>query len=188
MSLGSKYPTFRLTYQKGVNNFLGSDVNFDKWKFSVSNAMNLKLAGTFKYNVSAGGFLNNKRVFIQDYVHFNGNQTIYASPYVNSFQISPYYANSTTANFYTTINIEHHFNGMLTNKIPLFKRLNWNLVAGSNAYYVNNNNNYVEVFAGIENILKFIRVDFISSYLNGNYSDFGIRIGIGGLISVDNNR
>jgi hypothetical protein len=185
--LGSDYPTFGLMYQRGIRDLLGSDVDFDKWKFSMKQSINFKLAGTFKYNVSVGGFLNRKKVFIQDYQHFNGNQTIYANDYLNSFQLSPYYANSTTANFYATANIEHHFNGMLTNKIPLFKRLNWNLVAGSNAYYVNNNNNYVEAFAGIENILKFIRVDFVTSYLNGKYGDFGIRIGIGGLISANNN-
>lgn len=186
--LGSKYPTFSFMYQKGVNNIFGSDVNFDKWKFSIRNSMNLKLAGTFKYNVSVGGFLNTKKVFIQDYQHFNGNQTFYASEYLNSFQIAPYYANSTTAGFYATANIEHHFNGMLTNKIPLFKRLNWNLVAGANAFYVNSDNNYVEAFAGLENIFKILRVDFVTSYLNGRQGSFGIRLGFGGLFTFSNNR
>ncbi|HEY0297676.1 MAG TPA: DUF5686 and carboxypeptidase regulatory-like domain-containing protein [Arachidicoccus sp.] len=181
VAVGSKYPTFELMYQKGIDGLLGSDVNFDKWKFSIYNSMNFKLAGTFKYNVCIGGFLNANSVYIQDYQHFNGNQTAFASAYVNSFQLSPYYANSTIAHFYATANIEHHFNGMLTNKIPLFKRLNWNLVAGSNAYYVNSNNNYVEVFAGLENIFKIIRIDAITSYLNGRKGEFGIRIGAGGL-------
>jgi hypothetical protein len=186
--LGSKYPTFSFMYQKGINGVLGSDVNFDKWKFSVYHSINLKLAGTFKYNLAVGGFLNTKKVYIQDYQHFNGNQTVYASEYLNSFQIAPYYANSTTAGFYATANIEHHFNGMLTNKIPLFKRLNWNLVAGANAFYVNSDNNYVEAFAGLENIFKIIRVDFVTSYLNGQQGSFGIRIGFGGLFTFNNSR
>ena len=59
--------------------------------------------------------------------------------------------------------LEHHFNGLLTNKIPLFRRLNWNLVAGSNAFYVNRDNNYVEIFGGLENIFKLIRVDVVGS-------------------------
>ena len=129
-----------------------------------------------------GGFLNSKKVFIQDYQHFNGNQVFYASPYVNSFQLAPYYANSTTAAFYMVGNIEHHFNGLLTNKIPLFRKLNWHLVAGSNAFYVNTNNNYVEVFAGLENIFKLFRVDVVASYLNGNTGQVGVRVGFGGLL------
>lgn len=180
--LGSKYPTFTLSYEKGFNNVLGSDVDFDKWNFSVTDDMNLKLAGQFNYRIDIGGFLNDKTVFIQDYRHFNGNQIIFASKYLNSFQIAPYYANSTTASFYATLHAEHHFNGLLTNKIPLFKRLNWNLVAGTNAFYVNSDNNYFEIFAGLENILKLFRVDFVGSYLNGNNGQFAVRIGLGGLL------
>jgi uncharacterized protein DUF5686/carboxypeptidase-like protein len=179
--LGSKYPTFTLDYEKGFNNILGSDVDFDKWNFSITDDMNFKLAGQLNYRIDIGGFLNNHSVFIQDYRHFNGNQILFASTYLNSFQIAPYYSNSTTASFYTTIHAEHHFNGLLTNKIPLFKRLNWNLVAGTNAFYVNQNNNYVEVFAGLENILKLFRVDVVGAYLNGNKGQVAVRIGLGGL-------
>ncbi len=179
--VGSKYPTLSLSYYKGIENFLGSDVNFDKWKFAVWDEMNFKLLGLFKYNFSIGGFLNSKSVPIQDYQHFNGNQVFLASPYVNSFQLAPYYANSTTAAFYAVGNVEHHFNGLLTNKIPLFRKLNWHLVAGSNAFYVNSNNNYVEVFAGLENIFKLLRVDVIGSYLNGQTGMVGVRVGFGGL-------
>ncbi len=180
--LGSKYPTFRLEYEKGFKNILGSDVDFDKWNFSVADGLNFKLAGQLNYRIDIGGFLNSRSVFIQDYRHFNGNQTIFASRYLNSFQVAPYYANSTTASFYTTIHAEHHFNGLLTNKIPLFKKLNWNLVAGSNAFYVNSNNNYIEVFAGLENILKLFRVDLVASYLDGNKGQVAVRIGLGGLL------
>lgn len=182
MAVGSKYPTLSLSYDKGIENILGSDVNFDKWKFSVRDDVNFKLLGLLKYHFSIGGFLNNKKVFIQDYQHFNGNQVLYASTYLNSFQLAPYYANSTTAPFYAVGNIEHHFNGLLTNKIPLFRKLNWYLVAGSNAFYVNNSNNYVEAFAGVENILKLFRVDVIASYLNGKTGQAGVRIGFDGLL------
>ena len=182
MSLGSNYPTFSLNYTKGIENIFGSDVNFDKWRFSISDDKNFKLAGLLKYKLGIGGFLNTHKVFIQDYQHFNGNRTLRASEYVNSFQLARYYDNSTTSSFYTYGHLEHHFNGLLTNKIPLFKRLNWNLVGGGNAFYVNGKNNYVEVFAGLENILKIFRVDFVASYSNGKSTTTGIRIGTGGIL------
>jgi len=182
ISIGSKYPTFALDYQKGWSSILGSDVNFDKWQFSLWDDANFKLRGLLKYRFSIGGFLNTRSVYIQDYQHFNGNQTLFANDYLNSFQLAPYYANSTTASIYTTGHIEHHFNGFLTNKIPLFRRLNWYLVGGSNAFYVSRNNNYVEVFGGLENIVKFFRVDLVGSWLNGHYNQTGIRIGLGGLL------
>ncbi len=182
MPIGSKYPTFSFTYSKGLENVLGSDVNFGKWKLSVWDDMNFKLRGLLKYRFSIGGFINSKKVFIQDYQHFNGNQLLFASQYLNSFQVAPYYENSTTAAFYAVGHLEHHFNGFLTNKIPLFKKLNWHLVGGANGFLVNSSNNYVEVFAGIENILKIARVDVVASYLNGNKGQVGVRIGFGGLL------
>src|SRR5690606_39515031 len=69
--------------------------------------------------------------------------------------------------------LEHHFNGLLTNKIPLLNQLKWNLVAGANAFYVNSDNNYVEVFAGLENIFKLIRVDVIAGYQSQDATQIG---------------
>ncbi len=178
--LGSKYPTFSFNYTKGIQNVFGSNVNFDKWNFIINDTKNFNLAGELKYKIGVGGFLNNKTVFIQDYQHFAGNRSNNASEYVNSFQLAKYYANSTVANFYTFGHVEHHFNGLLTNKIPLFKKLNWNIVAGSNAFYVNKTNNYVEGFVGIENIFKIFRIDIVQAYENGNHAVTDYRIGLGG--------
>lgn len=182
MPIGSKYPVLGLSYQAGIDKLLGSDVAFQKWQFTVTDDLNLKLRGLLKYRFGVGGFLNRDKVFIQDYQHFNGNQLIFAGQYLNSFQLAPYYGNSTTESFYAIGHLEHHFNGLLTNKIPLFRRLNWHLVGGANAFFVNRDNNYVEVFAGLENILKFFRVDIVASYLNGNKGEVGVRIGFGGLL------
>lgn len=182
-AIGSKYPVFSLVYQKGWDGVLGSDVNFDKWRFTVSDDMNFRLAGRLSYRLGMGGFLNTNSVPIQDYQHFNGNQLVLASEYLNSWQLAPYYSNSTTASFYATGHVEHHFNGFLTNKIPPFRQLNIFLVGGANAFYVNSGNNYVEVFGGLENILKVFRVDVVSSWMGGHYYQTGVRVGLGGLLS-----
>lgn len=182
VSIGSNYPTFSFSYTKGIKRVFGSDVDFDKWMFSIRDDKNLKLAGTLKYKFAAGGFLNRSKVFIQDYFHFNANSLNGASEYVNSFQLTSSYANSTTENFYALGHMEHHFNGLLTNKIPLFKKLNWNLVAGANAFFINPNKQFVEVFAGIENIFKIFRVDYVTAYKNGKYSTSAIVIGAGGVL------
>lgn len=181
VAIGAKYPRFEVGYTKGIHG-LGSDVDYDKWNAQVSDNMNFKLFGELRYRLAAGGFLNSKEVGIPDYQHFNGNQTFYNIRYLNSFQLAPYYKYSNTASFYTTLNLEHHFNGLLTNKIPLLNRLKWNLVAGTNAFYINSDNNYVEVFAGLENIFKLIRVDVIAGYQSKDATRIGVRAGFGGLL------
>lgn len=188
VGIGSKYPTFVVNYTKGINNVLNSNVDFDKWRFSIQDEKNLKIAGSIKYKLGIGGFLNNKKVFIQDFQHFNGNRVLSASEYVNSLQLASYYANSTTENFYSFGHVEHHFNGLFTNKIPLFRKLNWNLVAGSNALYINKNNHYIEVFGGLENIFKIFRIDAVVGYDKNNNVGTGIRIGAGGLLGASLSR
>jgi hypothetical protein len=113
-----------------------------------------------------------------------GNQTILASQFVQSFQLAPYYANSTGDDFYTTGHLEWHLNGLITNKIPVFKKLNWGLVTGGNAFYVDSHRNYSEIFVGIENILKIIRVDYVWGW-DGNSGKWvnGVVIGFGGLFT-----
>lgn len=186
--IGSKYPTLGFAYAKGWNHVLQSSVDFDKWLFSVKDDINLRLLGMFHYRLALGGFLNARSVYLQDYQHFNGNQTIAATEYVNSLQMAPYYAYSTTAPFYWAAYTEHHFNGMLTNKMPLFRRLNWNLVGGFNVVYISNDNNYQEMFWGLENIFKLLRVDWVTSWRQGSYFQTGIRVGLGGLLGDGLNR
>lgn len=180
--LPSKAPVFELEYNKGISKVFGSDADFDKWKFSMADNMNFKIGGEFKYKVGVGGFFNSDSVSIPDLQHFNGNQTFYNIKYLNSFQLAPYYRYSNAEKFYIYGHAEHHFNGLLTNKIPFLNKLKWYLVGGSNAFYVNKDNYYVEVFAGLENIFKLFRVDFVNAYQPGLGNRFGVRIGFGGLI------
>ena len=182
VAIGSKYPTFTLSYEHGFNDVLGSDVDFDRWKFTLRDDQNLKLAGAIKYRLSIAGFLNDNKVYLQDYQHFNGNESILAKEYLNTFQLLRNYSVATTAPLYGTLYFEHHLNGLLTNKIPVFRKLNWNLVDGVNAYYINSDTHYAEVFLGLENIFKVLRVDAVVGFLNNEQAQFNVRLGLGGII------
>ena len=179
INIGSKYPVFSLQYIKGINNFLSSDEDFSRWKFTMRDDINFKLLGRFYYRVGFGGFFDHKKVEVPDYQHFNGNQSTFATEYLNSFQLLPIYQFSNLSNFYSLVHIEHNFNGFLTNKIPGIRKLNLYLVVGANGFYINNPGNYYEVFAGFDNIFKRLRVDFVQSFLNGKLSKSGFRIGFG---------
>jgi Family of unknown function (DUF5686)/CarboxypepD_reg-like domain len=181
-SIGSKYPVFSLQYIKGIEGILGSDASFSKWKFNISDDINLKLRGHLRYRVGMGGFIDNKKVDIPDYDHFNGNISTLAAEYLNSFQLLPIYQFSNTSKFYSLAHIEYNLKGFLTNKIPGVKKLNLYLVTGTNAFYIDNNRNYFEGFIGLDNIFKQIRVDFVQSWLDGKRWQNGIRIGLTGFM------
>lgn len=182
MSIGSKYPTFTFDYTKGLKNILGSDVDYDKWSLNIADEANFKLAGSIKYSATIGGFLNDQSVFAQDYKHFYAGISHVAGQYVKSLQMTSDYLFSNHSPFYTEFLFEHHANGLLTNKIPLLKKLNWNLVEGANLLYMDPNIRYAEVFIGLENIFKIIRIDAVVGLQNGYKPVYTYRIGFGGLI------
>jgi len=184
MAIGSKYPTFTFDYTKGFKNILGSDVDYDKWSFNVANDHNLKLAGSIKYSFTIGGFLNNRSVFVQDYKHYYGNLSIIASQYVSSFENISTYQFSNDSPFYTELHFEHHGNGLISSKLPLLKKWNWNFVEGANFLFINPATKYAEAFIGLENILKIIRVDFVVGFENGSKPLYNFRIGFGGLLAA----
>jgi hypothetical protein len=178
--LSSKYPLFSLEYTTAFDKFLGSDEEFSKWKFTIKDDWNLKLAGRFGYRIGVGGFLNRNKVEIPDYQHFNGNLSTFATEYLNSFQLLPLYQFSNLSDFYALAHIEHNFKGFLTNKIPVIRKLNLYLVVGANAFTISKSNNYYEYFVGFDNIFKRIRIDFVQSYLDGKHLESKFRIGLGG--------
>ncbi len=178
MNIGSKYPVFNLQYIHAFKNVFGSDENFSKWKLSITDGINLKLAGRFRYRIGFGGFLDTGHVEVPDYNHFNGNLSKLATEYLNSFQLLPIYRFSNLSKFYALAHIEHNFNGFLTNKIPGIRNLNLYLVTGANGFYIDKDKNYVEVFAGIDNIFKQVRVDFVQGFLDGRKFQCGIRVGV----------
>lgn len=178
VSLGSRYPNFSFQYTRGIKNILGSDADFSKWKLYVTDNLNLKLKGQFRYRVGMGGFLNNRSVELPDYQHFNGTITRFMPEYQRSFMLLPQYLFSNKDKFYAESHLEYNLKGFLTNKLPLIRKLNLYLVTGANGIYLNNHKYYYEVFAGFDNIFKQIRVDFVQSYQNGKPFQQGIRIGL----------
>lgn len=183
INIGSEYPVMSLTLAKAPKKLLGNDVDYSKWQFIISDDINMRLVGKFSYRLEWGGFFDKDSVQVPDYVHVNGNQLIVASNFLNSFRLAPYYEYSHTEPLYTEIHAEHHFNGFLTNKIPLFRKLNWHLVGGGGVFLIDKNNYYGELYAGLENIFKMLRIDLIYGYEQGKKVRTGVRFGLNGALN-----
>ena len=180
---GSSWPTFTLNYEKGIPGIINSVSNFDKWRFSIIDDVRLKLLGSLKYNIAAGGFLNSNYVAIPDLMHLYGDRGIgYASPYLNSFQFAQYYQFSNKEPIYGEAHVEYHLNGLLTNKIPLLRQARYYLLFGGNVFYAGRSDYYTEAFVGLDNIgykfIRVLRVDFVQSWDSYMGHNSGIRFGL----------
>ncbi|MEX6687441.1 DUF5686 and carboxypeptidase regulatory-like domain-containing protein [Danxiaibacter flavus] len=181
-ALNSGYPTFELGFTQGFNKWLGSDIQYNKWNFSVSDDIDLRLGGKLQWRWNVGGFIDTTQLYLPDYQHYYDNRTVSASPYLKSFQIMHYYDYSNKERFQTSAHLEYHLNGFLSNKIPLMKKWNWFFVAGGNALYVNKDKQYGEIFLSIENILKIFRIDFIEAFQKNQTPTSGVRILFAGIL------
>jgi len=175
--IGSKYPDLVLSYIKGIPNFLGSDVDYDVLKIAIEGNQKFGPFGTLQYRGLYGTFLNNRGTEFMDYHHYNGNRTIFGKFRLNAFQLLDYYDHSTNKS-YVEAYAEHHFNGFIFNKIPLVRKTKIRALAGFRYFTSEFKNNYFEVNAGIENIFKMFRIDFVAGYEAGRNVRTGIVIGM----------
>ncbi|GAB4126479.1 MAG: DUF5686 and carboxypeptidase regulatory-like domain-containing protein [Raineya sp.] len=173
----SKYPTFLLSYRKGIAT-LGSNVDFDHLELGLRDTYRWGLVGSGTYKIFAGTFLNTQALTFVDFQHFDGNRTIAALPSFRAYQLLDYYAFSTTKN-YAGMHYEHHFNGFFFNRIPLLKKTRIQEVFTCNYLFTETNGNYIEIGAGLEHILKILRIDYFWSFLDGKSLHQGVRFGVG---------
>jgi hypothetical protein len=193
ISLGTKHPIFRLAYTYGIKGFLGGDFTYNKLVAKVEDKISLAPFGHIRYTLQAGKSWGNIPYPLL-YVH-KGNESYFYDK--GAFNLMNYY--EFVSDQFASLFLVHHFNGFFLDKIPLLRKLKWRELATLRAVYggISRENRsimllpdaigslsakpYVEAGFGVENILKFIRFDFIYrlSYLdNPEIAKYGIRAGL----------
>lgn len=184
--LQSKWPTFYVKWRKGVPNIFKSKIDFDYLEFGIEQKINLGVAGVTKYTIKTGDFINTKNLRLVDYqFQRRGDPLLFLNPN-RAFQS----LDSTFALFnrYYQGNLVHEFNGALINKIPFFKKLRLQEIAGAGFLIAPERNlTYGEIFAGIERVFKWppnplsrfkVGVYVVSSFANTFRNPVQFKIGI----------
>ncbi|MCT4580768.1 MAG: DUF5686 and carboxypeptidase regulatory-like domain-containing protein [Flavobacteriales bacterium] len=177
--LGSRWPTFALYYEKGFDNLLGSDINFDYVEGSISQKFKLGTMGTSSYIAKYGKFTNTQDLRYADYIIFPRGDKYFFASLMQSMQIQDTTLTVTDAFF--QMHYTHHFNGAIVNFIPLVKKLGLHLAAGGSALMIPESNySYVEAFAGIERTFKAqrarYRIGVFAVAAESNYTNIKPRI------------
>ncbi len=181
VNLGTEWPTFRVNYRKAVAGIAGSDANFDFFSAGLEGDADLKLLGGFTYSATAGRFLQKARVPFVDYQHFTGQEIIFQYQTMRDFQLLDYYQASTTRPF-AEGHFQHNFSGFIWNKIPLARKLKWQ-VSGTANVLKQENITYWEWGIGLTDLIKLagarvFSVHFFQSYDGEAFQDRGFRIGL----------
>lgn len=189
-SLGaSKWPEITIRYTHGFKGAFGSDFDYDKLRLMIYKRIKFGPLGTGYANVT-GEYVFDKLPYPLLSLHL-GNQTpIRSWVTYNMMGIGEFISDR-----FASLQYSHHFEGFLLNRIPLMRKLKWRLVGTTNVIFggmsqmnrhliapitdeatgqqimpvgfLSYGKPYIEMGYGVENIFKFIRVDFIHrlSYL-----------------------
>ncbi|GHN00179.1 hypothetical protein WSM22_16680 [Cytophagales bacterium WSM2-2] len=177
-------PVLSFEYRKGFNGIFGSDVDYDLVEVGIRDGIRFGIRGTLDINLKVGKFLNSKSLYFMDYKHFKGNLTPFSTTDpVGSFRLLDYYAYS-TRDQYLSANVHYHFRKFIISRIPKAR-----LLGVTENFFVNYlatpySQNYTELGYGINGILRIFRLEFATSFINGNYVGNGFRIGISTNMSV----
>jgi hypothetical protein len=157
--LGSKYPTFRLEWDKGIPSFLGSSVNYDLIEFSINQEITLGIVGLSKYRFATGRFLNTKSLPIIDMKYMRmGDPYLFTNP-LQTFQLLD--TTFSTTNWFFEAHYMHHFQGFIENRIPFFKKTGIKTAIGASMMYsVSNKYQHGEIFFGLERFIRILRDRF----------------------------
>jgi len=173
----SKYPRLQLSYRKGIKGALDSDVDYDLVNLEISQErIGLGLWGYTSFMISGGKFLNNARVYYPDAKHFRGNNSLTSLPDLRKFQFLDFYQYSTDRQ-YLEAHIEHNFAGLITNKIPLIRKLKLEEVAGFNYLTQPDKRNYKEFYFGLQRLI--FRATYGFAYDGTKKVQQGFRISYG---------
>jgi hypothetical protein len=180
----NKSPVITLNYTWGIKHLFDGDFDYHKVNVSVSNRFRMAILGYSQVLIKVGKVFSEIPYTLLEIPRGNEN-IFYGNNIFNKMNYFEFVSDQYIQGFW-----QHHFNGLLFNRVPLIKKLNIREVIGANLVYgtlsrkniifnenniytVMNNTPYAEISAGIENILDVIRIDYIYrlTYTSAGYKE-----------------
>lgn len=199
--INNGYPVFTLRYTKGINGLLEGTYNYHRMMASVTKRFYFSQLGHTDAMLEGGAVLGAVPYPLLAIHRANQTYTYQLTSY-NLMNFMEFMSDK-----YAAINLQHSFNGFFLNKVPMIKKLglrevvSFKVLSGTISRQNNPKYNqglyllpigeaarpmshslergpYMEASAGISNIFKILRVDWIQrlSYLDHpGISNWGIR-------------
>lgn len=181
ININDNFSTLLLNYTKGIEGFLGSDFDYERLQFSYTQPWQIGGFGRLRSTVEVGKTFGEVPLSLLNVIP--GNQTLFSL--YNTFPNLDFYEFVTDT--YTSVHLEHNFNGRLFSRIPFLRKFNlreivglrgaWGQLSDENTalnsptnipLIAPENQIYWEYSFGVGNIFKILRIDF---NFRGNYLD-----------------
>jgi len=189
----NKYPIITFQYAKGISGVLGGQYNYDAFHLDIFKRFYIAPFGFTDVTFDAG-YLGGNLPFPLLVIH-PANQSYFYSYFSYNLMNTEEFV----SDHYAGVNLDHYFNGLFFNKIPLLKKLRLREVIAAKILYggLRDENNpatnptqmkfpllngklstyelgsvpYVEASVGIYNIFSIIRLDLVKRFTYLNHPD-----------------
>lgn len=192
MSLGSDYPITEVRIVQGIPGILNSGYKYTKVNINISDYQKLPPFGSIYYNLYAGKVYGTLPYMLLSIAP--GNEIYYYNKY--AFNLMNRY--EYIMDRYAGINVEHNMGNGIFRLFPVNRYLKWrqfwnakllwgDLSAENKALNIQNGNPfvsldgkpYLEIGTGVDNILRFLRLDLVWRVLpqplpEEKYKRFGV--------------
>ena len=169
-------PLLTLNYRKGMD-----AVDYDFLQATLSHSFETGIRSRLNYQLSAGEFLNDRKLYFPDFKHFAGNQFFFQQgDVVSGFRLLPYYQYSTARRF-AEGHVLAEFRKFLLTQLTLARLVGLKENLFVHYLYTPTSRHYTEVGYGLDGlipqVLPFFRVEVISQWQDARYQGLGFRIG-----------
>jgi hypothetical protein len=180
-SLGAdKWPIISLRYTHGFKGVMGSDFDYDKLRLTINKKFQTGPLGKGYLTFTAENIFNTLPYPLLAF-HLGNQSFLYSSVTYNLMNYGEF-----ISDHYVAMQYRQYFEGFLINRVPLLNKLKWRLLATGSVIsggmreanrnmiskYTNDGEEtltagyltgkpYMELGYGVENIFKFLRVDFV---------------------------
>ncbi len=203
----NQYPIFTLKYTQGVKGIIQSEYNYSSVYLRIEKRFYESQLGYTDMVFEGGNTFGQLPYPLLDIHHANQTYSyqIYSYNLMNFLEF--------VSDHYVGINLDHHFNGFIFNRIPLLKKLKlrevisikalWGGVRSENDPTKNNNlykfptdnagtpttftldnGPYVEGSVGVGNIFKLLRIDLVKRFTYLDHAGIS-ELGIRGRVKFD---
>jgi hypothetical protein len=171
-------PTVSLGLRAGIPEIGNSTADFTQLEAAYEHRFAMGRKGFVDLLVRGGAFLNNTSVDFPDFKHFATSEiTLTSLDPIGSYRLLPYYLNSTQEE-YLEFYGHYQFRKFLLSRIWKLHLMGLKEDLFVNYLYTPFSENYTELGYSIDNILRVFRLEFVTSFRDFQYEDFGVRLSV----------
>jgi hypothetical protein len=167
-----------MSYAKAFSGIFSSDSDYDLLKLGIRQSLNFGVANQFAYQLETGNFLNNDKVYFEDFRHFSALPVNFLlSPYNNSFRLLPMYYYSTNQR-YVDAHASLTTRKLFLKQLPILRKGSFTENLFVNYLTTPQLSNYVEAGYGISNFLMLFNLEVVAGFENGKYQSAGFKVSL----------